>query len=238
MKRFYKLVSLNKTPNGYSVQLDGQPVRTPSRQILYAPDEEIAQALMQEWQTQDTHIIPETMPITQFLTTAQDRVAQERTVMQETVLNYLNTDLLCYRAELPHAMAQRQAEAWDQWLAWFKDYYGVSLLTTTDLASLQQPEAAHKAVKRTVEAMDDLSFTILQFITSFSGSLVLGLAFTAGAAGEDAVHKAARVEEDYKAEIYREDFHGLAPHEEKKQDAIRRDLDAARIILTSLQKNR
>ncbi|MCB9988383.1 MAG: ATP12 chaperone family protein [Rhodospirillales bacterium] len=227
MKRFYKQVEPHESAAGYEIRLDGRPVKTPGGVCLLAPGKSLATAVAAEWQAQGEEIIPDSMPLTQILTTAQERVAQARPVMQAQVLNYLDTDLLCYPAGEPADLAARESERRAPWLDWFADTYGARLETTTGLAAVRHPEAAHEAVRETVEAMDDFHFTVLQLVTGLSGSLVLALAFINRACNPEDLFAAVHVEEQHKAALYNEDVHGPAPLEEKKQAAFRRDAEAA-----------
>lgn len=239
MKKFYKLVTVaqggaGQDKTGYVIHLDGKPVQTPSRVPLCAPNKALAEAIAAEWTAQGEKIDPETMPLTQILTTAQDHVVRERAGITAKMLQYLDTDLLCYRAELPQDLAERQAACWDEWLGWFERTYGSALITTTALQALTQPEAAQRAVADTVAALDDMRFCVLQLVTMLTGSLVLGLAFTAAEASPEQVFNAANIEENYKYQIYNEAEHGTAPQQEKTQRAMQRDLEAARLFRDSL----
>ena len=235
MKRFYKLVSTYKEPQGWAVHLDGKPVKTPMKTALLAPSEAIADLVVQEWAAQEDVINPETMPLTQILSTQIDQVGTQREAMTLEVLKYLNTDLLCYRAgDDPPGQAEKQAEAWDPWLTWFEEKYGASLKTTTDLIALKHDEAAHKAVRAYVEDLDDAHFTILQMLVPLSGSLVLPLAFVERAITPDQLFEATHVEEHFKDEIYDAERYGRDPLQEKKDVAMMRDLKAAEIFLKSL----
>lgn len=237
MKKFYKIVSLGEEKGGFSVLLDGKPVKTPSRLNLQTPHKNLANALLQEWSAQGDKIIPATMPLTQILTTRIDRIPRERKAIHVLLMKYLDTDLLCYRSNYPPELVKRQKEIWDPWLDWFAKEFGAPLATTGDLKALKQPEKAHKAVEARVQAVDDELFTILQLVTSISGSLVLGLAFTARAATPEQVFSAAHVEEDYKADLYNEKTHGPDPAQEKKDAAARADLEAAAKYLDLLSRS-
>jgi chaperone required for assembly of F1-ATPase len=232
MKRIYKLVSKQETSGGYIIHLDGKPVKTPSGSSLLAPNEDLADALVLEWANQREEILPEDMPLTQILTTSGQEI--DRSALEKTVLSYLNTDLLCYRAAQPEAMAKHQKKLWDPWLDWFEKTYGVRLLTTHELKALRQPAEAHEKIKRYVKNLDDLHFAVLQIVTGLSGSLVLALAFLNDAAVPDQVFAALHAEESFKAEIYNEALHGPAPHEEKRREYVMRDLRAAHFILQSM----
>ena len=72
--------------------------------------------MCKEWDEQDGDINPDSMPINQIITTALDRVANDREEIERQVLAYLNTDMICYRAAQPEHYVVRQKEAWDTWI--------------------------------------------------------------------------------------------------------------------------
>lgn len=231
MKRFYKLVSHSQTPNGYEIMLDGKAVNTPAKHKLLCPNEGLANAVMTEWAAQEDGIKPDTMPLTQLISTKIDRVSHERAAMSAALLKYLDTDLLCYRTDDPEELAQAQARVWDRWLSWLEDVYDIRLDTTLSLKALKQPQAAHDFVADYVKNLDDDRFTIFQLVTATSGSLILALAFIEKAANADDVFEAGRVEETYQDKLYKADQYGPDPAQEKKDKITRRDLEAAALYL-------
>jgi chaperone required for assembly of F1-ATPase len=234
MKRFYKLVSTREESGGFSILLDGKPVKTVGKKTLLAPRRALADALMEEWAAQTDKIDPHTMPLTQIINTKIDRIPHERAAMTKILLEYLDTDLVCYRADYPPELADMQAKIWNPHLAWFAKKFGASLQTTTKLEALKQSEVAHAAVQKFMAALDDDHFTILQLVTALSGSLVLALAFTEQVITPEQVLEAARIEERYKAAIYDEAKYGPDPAQEKKDKATFRDLQAAQKFLDSI----
>ena len=137
MKRVYKIASFNKTEDGFVIQLDGKTVKTPSGQPLAAPNKQMAEAIVAEWGAQGDDIIPDSMPITQMLNTAIDRM-RERDTITKTLLKFLDTDLLCYRVKEPVDLAKRQKEIWDRWLTWFDEQFESPLEVTFKLDALTQ----------------------------------------------------------------------------------------------------
>lgn len=231
MKRFYKLVSTAQEKGGYSILLDGRAVKTRSGRVLLAAGEELAGLVMREWAEQGKEIVPDTMPLTQILNTKIDRVADERAAISAAVLKYLDTDLLCYFAGEPPDLAAMQRECRTPWLEWFAAEYGAALETTEALCSLRQNSPLHDKVAARAAAMSDDVFTVFQLVTALCGSIVLALAFCAGAASPEDVMRAAFVEEDYKDTLYHADLHGPDPMQEKKRQAMRRDLEACAVFL-------
>lgn len=234
MKRFYKVVSTRGEQGGFAILLDGKPVKTPLKNPLIAPTRPLAGAIMKEWAGQKEAIVPHEMPLTQILNTKIDRVAAQRAAMEKTLLEYLDTDLLCYPAPHPPELVKLQAEAWAPWRAWFEKKSGAKLLTTTKLEALRQPEEAHAFAKKFAAALDDDHFTVFQLAASLTGSLILAMAFTDRALGPDEIFACARVEERYKAGLYDEKKHGPDPAQEKKDMEILRDLKAAAVWLMGI----
>lgn len=231
MKRFYKMVGTAPGPDGFSIHLDGKPVRTPSGHGLIAPTQILADLVAAEWAAQVDTIDPGSMPLTQVVTTTQEHVKTARDDMARLALAYLDTDLLCYRTEAPEALAAAQARQWDPWIAWFSARFSCSLQTTTALAALRQPEAAHRAARGYVDGLGLWHFSVLQMTTAISGSLVLALAFVEGAIMPQQVFDAMHTEEHYRSKIYNEALHGMAPHQEKAMAEKLRDLLALRQVL-------
>lgn len=234
MRKFYKLVSTRAAQEGWVVELDGKPVKTPSGTVLCAPTQALAELAAAEWAAQVDQIVPDSMPVTQILVTGLDRIAKDRAAMEPPVLAYLDTDLLCYRASEPPELVERENAARDPGLAWFEKRFGMALLVTNGLAALHQPTDAHDKVRGAVTSMPLWKFNILQLVTGLTGSLVLGLAFVERASTADECLKALYVEEDHKADIYDEDFYGRAPQTEASIANARRDLEAAQAFLNAL----
>lgn len=235
MKRFYKIVTSVHGDDGWAIHLDGKPVKTASGRVLCAPSEPVAAGIVAEWATQVANIDPETMPLTQILSTAIDHVQHHRATIADNMLNYLDTDLLLYRTTLPEILAERQCAAWDPWVRWFEARAGVTLKTTTDLQALEQDPMAHDYAAKVVHAMDLWTFNAAQIVTSISGSVILALAFVAGDAADEDVFNAAQVEEIYKGELYNEPLYGADPNIEKARASLRRDLGAIRIFLNGIR---
>ncbi|WP_446916998.1 ATP12 family protein, partial [Klebsiella pneumoniae] len=71
-----------------------------------------------EWDAQNETIDPTRMHKTQLAATAIDRVAAHREAVIEEVAAYGGTDLLCYRAESPATLVERQQTVWQPHLDW------------------------------------------------------------------------------------------------------------------------
>lgn len=223
IRRFYTSVTAEPAPEGgFSVFLDGKPVRTPAKAALVLPTPGLAQALATEWATQAAHVEPATMPLTQLASTAIDRVGPLRMVVVDELMNYAATDLLCYRAEEPEELAARQAGVWQPLLDWAMARFDAPLAVACGVMPVEQSPQALAALRRAVETYDPWRLTALQMVTVAAGSLVLALALVEGRLDADAVFAASQVDELYQAELWGEDWEAA-----ERRERLRGDIAAA-----------
>jgi len=150
------------------------------------------------------------------------------------LLKYLDTDLTCYLTDHPPALQEAQDTVWKPYRTWFEGFFKTRLKTTTGLAALTQSDETHEAVANYVGALDDAKFTALQLIASLAGSLILALHALENETSADDIFAAIRIEENFKAEIYNEDFYGQDPAQEEKDKAIKAELETAIAYLKML----
>src|ERR1700756_28623 len=129
MKRFYKDVAVDETPDGFRFLLDGKPVQTPARHPMTLPTRPLAEALAEEWRAQGEEMDPLSMPLTRLVNTVVDGVRTHRDETVAAILRFGENDLLSYRAEAPAELARRQSQ-WDAHLAWLERRHGAHLAVT------------------------------------------------------------------------------------------------------------
>ena len=230
MKRFYRDVTTAGGAGGWSVLLDGKPVRTPARRALEVPTEALAEAIAAEWAAQGDAVEPDTMRLTRLATTAVDLMPQRRGDAVAEAAGYGGTDLLCYRAVAPASLASRQSEAWQPWLDWAERQYDARLVPAAGVMPASQEAVALNALQAAVERLDDWRLVGLHAAVTVSGSLVLGLAIERGALGAGEAFSAALLDELYEIEQWGEDAEQSARHAR-----LRSDLEAAERFLRLLE---
>ncbi len=187
MKRFWKDTSVELLDGAYAIRLDGRAVKTPLRRALYLPNEALAGAVKAEWDSVGDVINPAAMPLTGFANAAIDRLADERAAFVETIGEYAETDLFCYRAEEPPALADRQEAAWSKWLSWAQSRYDIKFRLVAGIMHQPQPDKTVERLKAAVAAMDDWQLAAAAKLTPLSGSLVSVFALLHGAATADTI---------------------------------------------------
>lgn len=203
-KRFYETAAPVERPEGWSIALDGRPIRAPSGRLLIAGPA-VAAAIAAEWAAQGERIDPALMPTTRALNTAIDRIQPNRAAVEAEIAGYAETDLLCYRAYAPEALVAAQASSWDPLLDWASETLGIALQTITGVIPAPQPAASLAAAARAVGAETDLGLAALHELTTLAGSVIVALAVRRGRLSPDAGWRLSRIDEDHQAALWGRD---------------------------------
>lgn len=231
MKRFYKSAVASPRPDGqHGILLDGRPLTTPAKADFCLPNLPLAQAIATEWEAQQTEIRPLQMPLTRLVATAIDRTGLDRAAATAEILRYGDTDLLSYRTEQPLDLSARQAAVWQPLLDWFRDHYDVQFRVTQGVLAVSQPPELKPRLEQICAGLDALELTVLQVVTTATGSVVIGLAVLTGALDAEAAHRASLLDEFYQAELWGEDGEAAA-----RRTALLADLASAVHCLTLLR---
>lgn len=206
MKRFYKEVSLKKGATGYEILLDGRAIKTPAKNPLVVPTKAVADMIAAEWQAQEEVIDPKSMAVTRLVNSALDSVRQNRDHVVDEIAAYGGSDLICYRADDPVQLVDRQNEAWDPYHIWLAETWGVRLKVTSGIMPVSQDEDGQGVLKAAVAKQSDYMLAGLHTLVSIAGSLVLGLACLSGDFEPEDVFTASRVDEKWQAEVWGEDW--------------------------------
>ena len=225
-KRFYERAEAVASEGAYELRLDGRPARTPGRSPLAVRSARIGEALAAEWNGQRERIDPISMPLTRTLNSAIDGVRPRMGEVRADVLAFAGSDLLCYRADAPEGLVERQRAAWDPILERYAGE-GARFALATGIMPVEQPPEALDRVRAMLDAETDfLALAAMHVATTLTGSALLALAIRRRWTDADAAWNAAHVDEDWNIELWGEDDEASARRAQR-----RRDYDAAALIL-------
>lgn len=200
-KRFFEHAHAGESG---AVLLDGKPVRTPARRTLAAPTPALAEQLVAEWNAQTDVIDPARMPLTRLANAVIDAVSEAPQPVADEIAKYLRSDVLCYRAEAPTGLVEKQAQAWDPVLAWTGEAFGVRFVPTQGVVHVPQPDKAIAAARAAIP-MDAWRLAAVSSITALTGSALLALALANNALDADTAWAAAHVDEDWQMSLWGRD---------------------------------
>lgn len=230
MKRFYRKAEPVQRAGGHGITLDGKPIKTPGKRDLVVPNGALAAAIAEEWNAQEEEVRAATMPLTRLATTTVDRVATQREVIVRQTANYAATDLVCYRAAHPPALAARQQAVWQPLIDWSVLRYDAPLSVTTGVIPTKQSVASLRALAAAVAEQDDFALTALHVATAACGSLVIGLALIEGHLDAAGAFAASQLDESFQIEAWGEDA-----EQAERRRALAADIQAAPRFISLLR---
>jgi chaperone required for assembly of F1-ATPase len=199
-RRFYKTVSVAGTKAPFSIRLDERPLRTPLKRALELPTKALARAVATEWEEQAEKIEPHTMPLTRLANTALDRVEPDRDRIINEIVDFAGSDLVCYRAEQPFGLVERQATDWQPVIDWARSALAAEFQVTEGVVHVRQPQAALHATRDYLAQKSAWDLTAIHNITTLTGSALIATMACANAVPASEAWTAAHVDEDWQIE--------------------------------------
>jgi chaperone required for assembly of F1-ATPase len=203
-RRFYKAVEVGQAPEaegaGFTVLLDGRGVKTPGGARLILPTRALAEQVAEEWAGQGESLELAGMHATRLANTALDSIGPAREVTAQSIADYAGSDLVCYFAETPAGLLQRQVAHWEPVLERAESELGLAFVRAAGIVHRPQPEATLAQVKALALALDDFALAGLAFGVSLFGSAVLAFALQKGWLSGDQAFELSRLDEAWQEE--------------------------------------
>jgi chaperone required for assembly of F1-ATPase len=219
-KRFWKDTTVAEAEGGFTVHLDGRPVRTPAKAPLILPTRALAELIAAEWDAQEGAIDPNTMPATRGANAAIDKVAVQHAEVADMLSDYGDSDLLCYRAEHPRELVERQEAAWDPLLDWAEEVLEARLEARAGVMHAPQATDALEALRRRTHALNAFELAAFHDLVALSGSLLLGFAVIEGRLAPEEAWGLSRIDEAFQIEQWGEDEEATEAAEIKRQSFL------------------
>jgi chaperone required for assembly of F1-ATPase len=211
-------VTVAAVDGGFAVHLDAKTLKTPAGVVLVSPTRALAEAIAAEFRATGGRPRPAALPLTRMAGTALDRVARHRAEIEQQLLDYAETELLCHRADAPPDLVARQHQAWQPLLDWLAHRHDALLTATAGIHAKAQPAASLSALRAVLAGFDAWRLAALSVAVSSSGSLVVGLALIDGHLTAAAAFDAAELEGTFQIERWGEDAEAAAHRAEVRAD--------------------
>ena len=219
-KKFWSETAATEVDGGYTIQLDGRPIKTPAKSAFVVPTLAMAEVVATEWDAQEDTVKPETMPFTRSANAAIDKVTIQHAEVADMIADYGDSDLLCYRADSPRELNARQAAAWDPYLDWADAKFNARLAPRSGIMHQPQDPRAIENLRRQVHAFDAFELTAVHDLVGLSGSLILGLSAALEFESPDVIWDISRVDERWQAEQWGDDDEALEVEAKKKAEFL------------------
>ncbi|KXN82575.1 Protein atp12, mitochondrial [Leucoagaricus sp. SymC.cos] len=231
MKRFWKTVGIESRGDSLAVTLDKRPLKTPDGKPLLVPASKslLAMLIAAEWDNQKTLIKPHALPVTSLTSRAIDAMSDEptRAEVREALLNYLDTDTICFYEKTTPQIERLQTEHWDPLFEWVEKTFGVKLNKTEAILFSEQPQETREKLGDIVKDFDQWQMAAMERATYTTKSFVIALALVLRRLSPEQAALAASVEVNSQIERWGEveDTHDVDYHD------VRRHLSSAASLL-------
>ena len=222
-KRFYRQATAAAVQSGWTVLLDQRALRSPAGQPFIVPTQELARTVAGEWQVQGERIDLATMFNTRQVYGVLDRPEDAVVALAAQVARYAETDLLCYLAEGPAVLRDRQEAGWAPLREWAEEL-GIVLRPSVGIMPKAQPAASIEAIRAHALGLDRFRLAGLAHGVALFGSAILGLAVERGRLTAAEAYELSRIDEAYQASQWGEDAEAVRRTESARVDARALDM--------------
>jgi chaperone required for assembly of F1-ATPase len=220
LKRFYATADVGPVNGGFAVRLDGRAPKSPAGAPLVLPTEALAQLSAAEWAAQGGEIDPASMPATRLAWSALGLDAASRAAAVERVASFAGTDLLCYFADGPRGLVERQERRWGPVIAWAEAALGVRFHRTQGIVHQPQPPATLDRIAELARAEDAFALTGLVAAAALFGSAILAFALRRGELTAEAAFELSRLDETFQEERWGVDAEAAASADAMAKQAV------------------
>ncbi|KAG1906004.1 uncharacterized protein F5891DRAFT_1170249 [Suillus fuscotomentosus] len=251
LKRFWETVGISKRDDGLAVTLDMRALKTPSGNTLLLPGNKrlVATLIANEWENQEILLKPHALPMTSIASRAIDAFQDEKTCseVRESLLDYLDTDTICFHHDDPPPLVELQHKHWDPLIEWATSTFNIDIQVFTSILFHSQSAETRAKFDTVLTEMDPwelagecheiiieakgttLTILAMERVTYTTKSFLIALALVKRHITVEEAAVAAQVE--VSSQIQRwgevEDSHDVDFHD------IRRHLGSAACLLTN-----
>ena len=176
MKKFWKKVSIKKiSSNSFQIMLDERILQTPLKRELVLPNLNLTQEIVKEWDQHSKNINTESMIFYSLISTSLDKIIDNKNLYINDILDYIDTDLICYRAENPKELVELQKNKWDPIILLIEKYIGIEVRVFEGILPKKQHATVHDRLNNLINQFDIFEISVLHRITNITGSIFLSL---------------------------------------------------------------
>ena len=231
MRKFWKTVKVKKnSSNSYEILLDKNVLKTPLQKDLIIQNSKIAEEIYKEW-NQDTNILDtDAMIFYGIISTSIDKISNDRILYINDILDFVDTDLICYRAEGPNDLVQWQSKNWDPILLKVEKYINNKIDVFKGIMPLKQNKGIKFKITKFLTKFSDLEIIALHKITNITGSIFLSLCILNNDIIKEKVFELSHLDELWQAENW-----GYEEEASKNREKINIQLNRTMYFLDCLR---
>ena len=221
MKKFWKNVCVkSKLKNSFEIFLDKRILKTPMQKDLIFSNYKIAKETALEWDINEKEINTENMVFYGLISTAIDKINHDKVLYIENVLGFINTDLICYRADGPNELVDLQNSSWNPIISFIKKYIDVELKFFIGVMPSKQSLEIFIRLKTLINSFSDIEISALHRMTNLTGSIFISICILNGDILKNEAFELSFLDELWQAKNW-----GVEEESLDKRDKIAKELN-------------
>ncbi|CAD5124207.1 DgyrCDS12506 [Dimorphilus gyrociliatus] len=192
IKRFYKNVTVTQGSNGYEINLDQRKLKTPGGNLFIVPTEALALAVLNEWESQED---------TSLCNISIDNPThRDKVTTINGMLEFLDTDTICYRMKEPEDLVKLQNEKWNPIIEWANERYNVDIGLTYGIGMLNISKETKQIFTQHLNSYNELALFGFQQVIETLKSFILALSLVDKKISVETAVSLSRLEQDYQTQ--------------------------------------
>jgi chaperone required for assembly of F1-ATPase len=219
-RRFYAKVDIAAADGGFAVRLDGRTPASPTGTPLVPPTEALAGLVAAEWEAQVREIDPNAMAATRLAWGALAMDDEIRAGAAQRLASFAGSDLLCYFADGPTGLVERQERRWGPVIEWAERALGVRFHRVQGIVHQPQPQATLDRIAALAASEDAFALSGLVAAAALFGSAILAFALRRGELTAEAAFELSRLDEAFQEERWGVDAEAAARSDAMAKEAL------------------
>ena len=219
-KKFWS--SLNITfsdeQQAYVILRDGKIYKSAKGNILKIPSAFLAKKVENEWEKITKEVIPSKLIFTNVLEQINDIDDESTAEFLRVLLEYAETDLLCYRVSSPKKLKALQERKWDPILSIYDREFSIKMASSDSLNYVSQDKESLDKFLGILKAYESPKLFLIYRMTQLLGSALLSVLVEKNLVNEKKAWMLSRIEEDWQKKIWGKDEESIEAEKFKRKD--------------------
>lgn len=181
----------------YYLQTAKSRILTPKKQALAVPSKVLAEVVAKGVEEQG-----QKNAYYKMASYAADMTAQQQQEIHDELMNFVDADLVCYRANEPADLVEWQSEYWDDVVVWAKKAGFGQVSCEVGIQFFSQPDDIHENISQRLKSFTPWELVPAATVSRLSGSVLLALMFMDGKVSVKALRDKALADMLYQVNRY------------------------------------
>jgi chaperone required for assembly of F1-ATPase len=201
-KKSWKSVRISRVVNStYEILLDKVRLKT-EREVSIQVPKKLALSVSREWRAHEDITQIKKKFHTSFCFSVFDNTLIHKKKMLQTMLEYADCDLICYLADKPSALVNKQTKNFLPFIKLAESFFSINLNLGKGVLHIKQNSKNQRKIMAYLEKLSVFEITLLYELTNLTGSFFISTALVRGICRPTDAWRASNIEDSYRIKIW------------------------------------